>query len=224
MLDTDSAIQKQYENFKCIFNKENFPAVFEVIDEHNEVLSGSQHRYGRYAILYTPVRYQPKIMIVGNNPSWFDKDSDYKAEQIVKRLMDSPPAESSYLTDNHVFAHRLNDAFNRIGRHDLLREAVGMNRLWLQTGPSQTGWTRALKSHSYRLGISLTDYCERETQNIIREISPKVLLLVGAKAQQLPLSGLEETEIKVEEVSYPLGGGITALTRELRNIVGRYDL
>ena len=224
MKELDQQVQGQYEAFKGIFNRDYFPAVFAVIDEQNERLSGNQHRYGSYAILYTPIHFQPKVMIVGNNPSWFDKDSAQRAQQIVTRLMEGPPSESSYLTDNHVFADRLIDAFTRIGRLDLLRGAVGMNRLWLQTGPSQTGWTRALKSHSLELGMSLVDYCESETQKIIRAVSPRVLLLVGAKAQQLPLSGLAGADIAVENVSYPLGGGITALARELKNIVKVHGL
>ena len=42
-------------------------------------------------------------------------DSVYEAHQIVNELMKAPPVENSYLTHNHVFAHRLTDAFNRVG-------------------------------------------------------------------------------------------------------------
>ena len=48
--------------------------------------------------------------------------------------------------------------------------------------------------------------------------------MVGTKALQLPISGLGGTDIAVENVSYSLGGGITALARELRNIVKVHEL
>ena len=223
-MNLENRVKQQYSDFGQVFNRKIFPEVFKVIDEKNRRKNSASHRYGGYAILYTKVQYQPKIMIIGNNPSWFNKDSVYEAHQIVNELMKAPPVENSYLTHNHVFAHRLTDAFNRVGRHDLLREAVGMNRLWLQTGQSQTGWTRALKSRSPILGMSLVDYCESKTLEIIKEITPKVLLLVGAKAQQLNTADLRGTETSVENVSYPLGGGITALARELESIVKIHGL
>jgi hypothetical protein len=86
-------IQKYYEDFKKDFNRGNFPDVFELIEDHNKKknLKGQEHSLGNFAILYTPVRYNPKIMMIGNNPSWFDKDNGVIGYKIVKELMKTPP-------------------------------------------------------------------------------------------------------------------------------------
>ena len=162
-------------------------------------------------------------MIIGNNPSWFDKDDPTKAYGIVQGLMTGPPSENSYLAHNHVFAHRLQDAFNRIGRFDLLRQCVGMNRLWLQTGPENSHWNRACKAYSGTLRLSLNDYCENKTKEIIQLIAPKVALLVGAKAQKLSAENTSG-DTNIIHVSYPLGAGINFLQQELRNIVSKYEI
>ena len=61
------------------FNQESFPETFELINHLNQSAPDDAHKYGYYAILYTPVIYRPTFMIVGNNPSWFDKDSNDNA-------------------------------------------------------------------------------------------------------------------------------------------------
>ena len=219
-----SQILKLYTEFEEVFTKDNFPHVFQVIESYNESLSGQAHRYGNYARLYTPATYKPKIMIVGSNPSWFDKDSAYKAQQIVKSLMKGPPAKSSYIEHSYNLALKFQSAFTDIGRIDLLESAVGMNRLWLQTGPSMSGWTKSLNSRSDTLNQSFADYCGVQTLKIIKLIDPQVLMLVGAKVQQLDILDLLNTDIEVENVSYPFGGGMTAFRRELKSIVKKHSL
>ena len=56
------------------------------------------------------------------------------------------------------------------------------------------------------------------TKEIINLIQPKVVLLVGAKAQGL-LQGQPISDTVVKCVAYPLGGGITLLEQELREII-----
>ena len=77
MNELEIQIQKYYDDFSRDFNRDNFPAVFELIKQHNSKnnLKRQEHSLGSFAILYTPVRYKPEIMMIGNNPSWFDKDN-----------------------------------------------------------------------------------------------------------------------------------------------------
>jgi hypothetical protein len=218
MSELENKIQKYYGDFKRDFNKKNFPGVFQLIEEHNSKKNKSYHDLGNFAILYTPVRYKPKIMMIGNNPSWFDKDNPENGYKIVRELMKAPAKECSYLVHNHVYARRLQDAFSRVGRMDLLANCVGMNRLWLQTGPENASWNRACKTISLELRQNLYEYCQTRTKEIINLIKPKVVLLVGAKAQGL-LQGQAISNTVVKSVAYPLGGGITLLENELREII-----
>ena len=87
MNNLEAEIQSIYDDFRSIFNQESFPETFELINHLNQSAPDDAHKYGYYAILYTPVIYRPTFMIVGNNPSWFDKDSNDNAQKIVKKLM-----------------------------------------------------------------------------------------------------------------------------------------
>ncbi len=218
MGELENKIQKYYDDFKRDFTKGNFPEVFQLIGEHNSKKNKSYHGLGNFAILYTPVRYKPKIMMIGNNPSWFDKDDPENGYKIVRGLMKAPAKECSYLVHNHVYAHRMQDIFSRVGRIDLLANCVGMNRLWLQTGPENASWNKACKKNSRKLRQNLFEYCQTRTKEIIDLINPKVVLLVGAKAQEL-LKGRAISNTIVKSVAYPLGGGITLLENELREII-----
>jgi len=223
MNELEIQIQKYYDDFSRDFNRDNFPAVFELIKQHNSKnnLKRQEHSLGSFAILYTPVRYKPEIMMIGNNPSWFDKDNGVKGYRIVQELMKSPPKENSYLVHNHVYANRMQDIFARVGRMDLLVNCVGMNRFWMQTGAENASWNRACKDYSFSLKKSLYEYCETGTREIIGLIKPKVVLLVGAKAQKLLPKG-NYLDTQIQHVSYPLGGGITLLEQEIREIIKEF--
>lgn len=157
MNDLEAKIADYYRGFREAFRAENFPDLFAQIANYNQDLAPDAHRLGSFAILYTPVRRRPDIMIIANNPSWFDKYDFDTAEEIVRELMNGPPRVVSYVDHNHVFAHRLQDAFRRLNRIDLLETCVGMNRLWsrlaqktpLGTRPAAQGatnWVSALSS------------------------------------------------------------------------------
>ena len=223
MNDLEAKIADYYRGFREAFRAENFPDLFAQIANYNQDLAPDAHRLGSFAILYTPVRRRPDIMIIANNPSWFDKYDFDTAEEIVRELMNGPPRVVSYVDHNHVFAHRLQDAFRRLNRIDLLETCVGMNRLWLQTGPENSSWNKACRTRSNKLGVSLIEYCEGKSIEIIKLIRPRVALLVGSKAQKLmPEQRMDDTEVK--HVAYPLGGGITELGHQLKEIIHDLDV
>ena len=218
MTTLEKKIQQYYTDFNKDFNKKNFPAVYEKIDEHNaKEKRGKEHDLGSFAILYTPVRYKPDIMLIGNNPSWFDKKDSKKGYKIVKELMESPPQDNSYMVHNHVFADSMQRIFGHVGRTDLLETCVGMNRLWLQTGSTYTSWNTACNKRSLTFGQSLTDYCETKTKEIIELIEPKVVLLIGKKAWNLFQSDTKPSNIKY--VDYPYSKGNISLQEDLEKII-----
>ena len=93
--------------------------------------------------------------------------TDNPGYKIVRELMKASAKECSYIVHNHVYAHRMQDVFSRVGRTDLLLNCVGMNRLWLQTGPENASWNRACKTNSFKLRQNLYEYCETRTKEII---------------------------------------------------------
>ena len=87
MNELETKVLKYYQDFKRDFTEENFPQVFDLIESYNKSPNWIHHKLGSFVIFYTPIRYKPKLMIIGNNPSWFDKDDPEKGYEIVKGLM-----------------------------------------------------------------------------------------------------------------------------------------
>lgn len=219
-------IKKYYSEFRQIFNEENFPEVFKKIHEHNQKKHDSkkgEHNLGHFAILYTPFIHRPNIMLIGNNPSWFDKKDAIKGQEIIRKLEKHPPYINSYIKHNHVFAQKMRNIFvKKLNRGDLLEKCVGMNRLWLQTGSEFNTWKTSCNSYSLKFGHSLSKYCETRTKEIIKLIEPKAVLLIGQKAQELFSSDNKPSNIF--NVDYPYGKGISMFREQLEHIIDKKKL
>lgn len=79
----NEALQKVYQKFKEEWTEENYPALFKAMKkmrrDHPEKYP---HELGHFAIFYTPIPDgEIKYMVIGNNPSWFDKDAKKKPKK-----------------------------------------------------------------------------------------------------------------------------------------------
>ena len=122
-----------------------------------------------FAILYTPARYRPNLLIVGQNPSDFSDNGDPGAEPNGEMLSGSIPTRNSYLLDDHRFAKQLRKLF--VGHRDLLASAVGMNVWYFQCTSGANGAPEPLR-----------DYCAEATRTIVAAIGPRAVLCFGRPA------------------------------------------
>tara|TARA_Y100001970_G_scaffold39782_1_gene49028 strand:- start:286 stop:1032 length:747 start_codon:yes stop_codon:yes gene_type:complete len=198
----EKKITAYYSRFEEIYHKENFPKWFKFINEHNKqfgslgykcnckfcpgsrVNNKPEHELGHYAILQTPLCEDIKIVIVGNNNSWFDEKCAEKALKEVKPLRFKIPERNFYTVGNSKFSKSLIKAFRSLEAYELLQtHTVGINRTWLQTGGSSINISK-MKEKMVN-GLSIVEICHIWTEEIISIMNPKLVLLLGEKAQRL---------------------------------------
>jgi len=174
-------IESIYNNFHNTHTPEHYPALFDRYRQLEQE-GRTKHGLGHFAILYTPLRINPQVMIIGNNPSWFDQYDSSRALDIVKEMEQGIPTVNSYLDHRHAFARQMQAGFSQVGRSDLLEGCVGMNRLWVQTGSA--GVPKMVTRNQSSEWREIKNRCEEGTREIVRLIKPKLALLVGVPAQK----------------------------------------
>ena len=208
-----------YEEFRKIFNRSHCPELFEAIDKVSllPINSHFPHSLGNFAILYTPIpeHVRPAFMILGNNPSWFvdvaanrpiSSQRKLEAKRIVEEMERGVPSVSSYLKHDHRFAKRIRTIFNNLEAIDILPDVIGMNWFWIQTGSKpyelkkiRLDEPKSEQQKNEQLNL-LIDYCRKKTGEIINQIKPKNLFVLGDDAQ----SELRKLEINQESINIVL--------------------
>ena len=227
-------IDLTYAEFDRDFNADNFPAVFKWIEEFNAAgkygKSGHPLLLSPPPIFQTPVYENPKLMVVADKNSWFDRKNSQRAERNLKELAGRKPTENSYTEHDGEFGRKLrkvfgpdNGNFIGVGKLSALSRCVGINRLWIQVGAEDKPGAvtkdieNASKERSLILGESFKDYCESRTRSLIQVIQPEILALVGSKAQRLYAKVDMPEGIKVIDAPYPSRGGEQKMADTLRD-------
>jgi hypothetical protein len=240
----EDKIKDYYSKFEDIYNDKNYPKWFKFKNDHNKKFGelgytckcrfcpGSrinaelEHELGHYAILQTPLHEDVKIVIVGNNNSWFDESCGDKALKAVKSLKRDIPTRNSYTEGKSGLSKSLIKAFNAAEAAQLLKNnTVGLNRTWLQTGGSSANIS---KMKEKRLGIpSLVEICHIWTEDIITIIKPQLVLLLGGEAQKLfnnqQGDAHEKGSFYIQHCRHPSNGGQTKFTEDLKDGLKEYE-
>ena len=236
----DDLVDKTYADFEKDFNAENFPSVFSWINEFNdcrayESSGGHPLLLKATPIFQTPVTIKPKLMLVGNNNTWFDQRSPKVAQNVLSQMVGRPPQINSYTHHDNGYALKMRKifgpdrgGFEGLGRPDLLASCVGLNRLWMQLGPQDkpVGMSQGFESASKRdfsllLGGSFKDYCETRTRALIEAIQPEILVLLGKPAQRLYTNRLIPNGIQLVNSDHPSNrnGGAIKVADAIRPFV-----
>ena len=178
-----SEIEALYSDFDSFWNSDNCQLTRAYLPELvKESTSPATHTLGRFVILYTPIEtLSPSLMIIANNPSWFDRDDRQTAINNVEKLVGGIPSVNSYIRHDHNMAMILRSIFRDLGRIDLLEQCVGLNRFWIQTG---SGIGKLLSNERREEGRRIRDRCERGTRRIIELLHPRAVALLGNEAQK----------------------------------------
>ena len=186
----EEEILKYYSKFKEIYNEENYPEWFKFFKHHNmqfgeKGYNDKGHELGHYAILQTPIPElqkipkKTKIVIVGKNNSWFIPNKMRERLEIVKQLEIDIPNRNFYTERKSDFAKDICSIFEDLESYELLeKNTVGMNRIWLQTGPSSMN-IKEMKEKKQGVGSSLVDKFHKWTEEIIGLLDPDLVLILG---------------------------------------------
>jgi len=187
----EEKVIEYYSKFKEIYTEENYPKWFNFLKDHNKQFgkdgySSKEHELKHFAILQNPIPLECKIILVGKNNSWFDEGDMKNSLKIVKSLKHGIPSENYLTKKTSRYSKQLHEIFKGPQLNSLFREnTLGMNRIWLQTGPSSKNIEKMKEPRlnapfeEVISGSSLVDKCHQWTKEIIRIINPKVLILFG---------------------------------------------
>jgi len=175
-------------------------------------------------------------MLIGHNPSWFyeqmkgepKRHASMQALQNLSQVRRRIPKVNSYIEHDHVFSKKLRSYFEPLGAIALLRDCVGLNRFWIQTGSSPK---ISLTDFQDRLALKeLEDFCDEGTRKIVALTQPKTLWLLGKPAKKLfmgwdhTLHGIENVEKSLHPCQpWHKQAGADAENREIvRKLSARY--
>jgi len=180
-------IQSIYDKFHKEFYSEKYKAVRDALKsislrEKNN--SKHLHDLGKFVIFYSLPTVSPKIVVIGNNPSWFHPSNSTLAKENLDDVAEKIPTINSYKEHGHKFGDALINIFNEIGREHWIDEIVGLNRFWIQTGGKGT---KELKKEckSKKKYQDLKNLCEKYTKELVEILNPKLIILLGKPAQKI---------------------------------------
>ncbi len=123
-----------------------------------------------FAILYTPRRHRPDLLIVGQNPGNFGPNGSNFDHEANRTMMSGQiPTINSYIKHKHDFAITLQGFFAGPNA-GLLRACVGMNLWFFQARGTP------------RLTAELKELCESRARRVIRIIEQRTILCLSARA------------------------------------------
>ena len=183
-------IQNIYDKFHQEFYSQKFMAIRDALKSISLREKNNPkhlHDLGKFVIFYSLPTISPKVVIIGDNPSWFQTSNPVLAEKNLEDVAEKIPTINSYKSHGHKFGNQIIDVFNAIGRENWLDEIVGLNRFWIQTGG---GGTTELKDECKKNGQlflyeEIKHLCEKYTKDLVKLLNPNLVILLGKKAQNI---------------------------------------
>lgn len=188
-IDTEqySRIEQIYEEFKTEYYSGKYASVHEALEK---IAEKSPHSMERFVILYSPPRINPRLMLIGTNPSFFHHDRKAPtshnskltlAEHNLNEVAECIPKVNSYINHEHKFGIALRNIFADVGKPHWLNEAVGFNAFFLQTGG---GGLDELKKLSDRAQFNkIQALCSELSKELISLLQPKIVIFIGSSAK-----------------------------------------
>ena len=188
--DKTTEIQNIYDKFHQEFYSQEFMAIRDALKRislRGKNNSKHLHDLGKFVIFYSLPTVNPKVVVIGDNPSWFHKSNSILAEENLDDVAEKIPTINSYKKHGHAFGNQLNDIFNAIGREHWIDEVVGLNRFWIQTGGGGTSELKSECKNNGKLAVyeNIKNLCERYTKDLVKVLNPKLIILLGKKAQNI---------------------------------------
>jgi len=232
-------VESIYADLRRDFTADNFPDVFGWLETFNAELAVNPLAFSSAAhplmltahpIFQTPIKFRPKIMLIGDANSWFDKSSAKRALTNLAQLSGGIPKVNSYLEHGTTYSSLLQKifgpdrkGFEGLGKLGLLSSCVGLNRLWLQVGTKDSlehlgleNISSVTKRVSPTLKVSFKYYCESRTRTLIEAIAPEKLILLGANAQAIYTQHSVPEDVVLINSRDPSRGGERAAAETIR--------
>lgn len=122
-----------------------------------------------YAVFYSPVIANPRLLIVGFNPGGDHSSFD-------RRKASEVPEHHEYLTQNYAIAKKMRNLFQTIGKFSILEQSVKTNLLFFRSR-SISQWHEI----NPQVRNKLEQFCASKLREIIDVLRPQFILAEGIK-------------------------------------------
>tara|TARA_B100000686_G_scaffold249401_1_gene259410 strand:- start:443 stop:1171 length:729 start_codon:yes stop_codon:yes gene_type:complete len=207
--DKITEIQNIYDKFHQEFYSQKFIAIRDALKRislKNRNQRDFFHDLGKFVIFYSLPTVNPKVVIIGNNPSWFHESNSTLAKENLDDVAEKIPTINSYKVHGHKFGNDLNNIFDSIGREYWTDEIVGLNRFWIQTGGKGTKELKKECNKNGKLDVykDIKNLCEKYTKDLVEILNPKLIILLGKPAQNIYKPNINKSSYKPNdsEVSF----------------------
>lgn len=195
ILEVKEKLKRYYSKFEEVYNSDCFPEWFEYIAEHNLKFNESgfnqkEHKLGHFAIFQTPIPPDPKVIMIGKNNSWFVKENPKKSLEYAQKLSEGIPEKDLLSLGLSTYSKNLNNITKEVIKWNpkeyrplLISERIGMNKIWLQTGPDYSSFNKRIEEIGGKLfeeWSKLKEICHDWTIEIVKDvIEPELVILFG---------------------------------------------
>jgi len=154
-------------------NKEIIEFGEKIIQDTFQKWKDSQNQYDfwnyGFGVFYSPIYYQPDLMIIGYNLGGTEKDFKLDESVII-------PEEHEYFVYDYKLARKQKDIWGRLNKINMLKESVKLNLNFFRSR-NITQWKTINKSLRKEIEI----FCASKVKEIIFKVQPKVILVEGMK-------------------------------------------
>jgi hypothetical protein len=137
-----------------------------------------------FAIFYSPIKVNPKIMIIGLNPGG--------GVESVDEPMKGPLSKHDYFVQNYPIARNMKRIFTHSELKSKLKNSVKLNLYFFRS----RDWK------SLQIPSHLKIYCEERVKEIVSRLQPKVIVAEGFQTYKA-LKTFSALNIPDKEVFYP---------------------
>ena len=147
-----------------------------------------------FSVFYTPLKYEPELMILGMNPGGSEKDFDLTKARLI------PKDHDYFITypDPYRLAEKMNNVFKNIGKMPLLKNSVKLNVNFFRS-KNQEGWNKI----NPELRKEAESFCKDKVKEIIEKLKPRTILAEGIGSHEIIKKNLGIEKLSDELVSSP---------------------
>ncbi len=125
-----------------------------------------------YAVFYSPVTFNPDLMIVGFNPG--GNSSSFVREKAMKL-----PDQHEYIQEDYLIAKKMRALFENIGKLNVLKASVKTNLIFFRS-PSAQAWAHVDPTAR----LELEEFCGTKIKEMVTKLKPKVILAEGIETYE----------------------------------------
>lgn len=127
-----------------------------------------------FKIFYSPVHSKPALMIISFQPGGTEKDFEQEQRSLFQNGNFSLPQSNEYSEKKYRMAKEIRKLFDFEGGGEHLQQSVVFPLIFFRS-PNIKEWRKLTR----KLRLNMEEYCFEKSREIIQELKPKKVLVLG---------------------------------------------